>query len=218
MLSCLKCISHKFGRKRRLPELLEILENCRAISDWPFKHEFSHKFGWLIDNLHTRLRVVLLNMADYKTCSDAVDQFKHRFGVETVKKEQLESLFNFVCKKDVFVNLPTGFGKSFIYQIAPMVIQQMGISSNPIIIVVSPLIALMNEEVRYLNSIGISATCLSNIDKSDQKLQSGDYMFVYTSPESLLSDSERRELLSSRVYKDRIFGIVVDEAHCISHW
>ena len=76
----------------------------------------------------------------------------------------------------------------------------------------------MNEQVRYLNSIGISVTCLSNIDKSDQKLQSGDYTFVYTSPGSLLSDGQRRELLSSRVYKDRIFGIVVDKAHCKSHW
>ena len=95
----------------------------------------------------------------------------------------------------------------------------MGISSKSIIVVVSPLIALMNEQISRLNSLGISATCLSSIGKSDQKLKSGDYTFIYTSSESLLSsDGERRELFSSTVYKDHIFGIVVDEAHCISHW
>lgn len=157
-------------------------------------------------------------MAEYGKFLEVIEENKHRFGVEAVKKEQLESLFNFVCKKDVFVNLLTGFGKSFIYQIAPFVIQGMGISSKPIIVVVSPLIALMNEQISYLNSLGISATCLSSICKLDQKLKSGDYRFIYTSPESLLSDGERRELFSSTVYKYRIFGIVVDEAHCISHW
>ena len=157
-------------------------------------------------------------MAEYRKFLDVIGENKHRFGVGAIKKEQLESLFNFVCKKDVFGNLPTDFGKSFIYQIAPFAIQGIGISSKTVIFVVSPLIALMSEQIDYLNCIGISATCLSSIGKWDQKLKSGDYTFIYTSPESLLSDGKRQELFSSTVYKDRIFGIVVDEANCINHW
>ena len=110
----------------------------------------------------------------------------------------------------MFVNLPTGFGKSFIYQ--------MGIRSCPIIVVVSPLVALMQEQVNFLNSLEIPSVCLSKADKHDPKLMSGNYTFVYTSPESLLADGSRRELFSSPVYKERIFGVVVDEAHCITHW
>ena len=157
-------------------------------------------------------------MANYENFLSAVDIAKSRFKVTNVKTEQLEAVFNFISKKDVFVNLPTGFGKSFIYQIAPFVIQQMGLCSSPIIIVISPLVALMQEQVNHLKSLGIKATYLSDKEMSDQKLQSGEYTFVYTSPESLLSDGARRELFSSKEYKDRICGVVVDEAHCISHW
>ena len=58
---------------------------------------------------------------------------KSRFFIDTLKKEQEEALFNFVCKRDVFVNLPTGFGKSLIYQMAPMVVKELGLCINPII-------------------------------------------------------------------------------------
>ena len=136
-------------------------------------------------------------MIDYNKYLNAVDRNKRSFGVEDVKKEQVESLYNFINGKDVFVNLPTGFGKSFIYQMSPFVIEQLGIRSCPIIVVASPLVALMQEQVNFLNSLEISSVCLSKADKHDPKLMSGNYTFVYTSPESLLADGSRRKLFSS---------------------
>lgn len=148
----------------------------------------------------------------------AVSKTKLNFQVDTLKQEQVEALHSFICKKDVFVNLPTGFGKSLIFQMVPLVVKEMGICTNPIVIVVSPLVTLMREQVKYLNERGVSAISLSDGGSNDPKLKAGDYMFVYSSPESLLSNDHVREMLSSPVYKQRVFGVVVDEAHCISHW
>ena len=69
----------------------------------------------------------MASMIDYDKYLNVVDRNKRRFGVEDVKKEQVESLYNFINGKDVFVKLPTGFGNSFIYQMSPFVIEQLGI-------------------------------------------------------------------------------------------
>ena len=157
-------------------------------------------------------------MADFQNFKKVVEDVKSRFFIDTLKKEQEEALFNFVCKRDVFVNLPTGFGKSLIYQMAPMVVKELGLCINPIIIVISPLVSLMQDQVNQLEKQGISAVSLSETSVRDEKLISGHYTFVYSSPESLLSNEAVRELIGSKVYKERVVGVVVDEAHCISHW
>ena len=156
-------------------------------------------------------------MADFQNFKKVVEDVKSRFFIDTLKKEQ-EALFNSVCKRDVFVNLPTGFGKSLIYQMAPMVVKELGLCINPIIIVISPLVSLMQDQVNQLEKQGISAVSLSETSVHDDKLISGHYTFVYPSPESLLSNEAVRELIGSKVYKERVVGVVVDEAHCISHW
>ena len=89
-----------------------------------------------------------------------LEDVKSRFFIDTLKKEQEEALFNFVCKRDVFVNLPTGFGKSLIYQMAPMVMKELGLCINPIIIVISPLVSLMQDQVNQLEKQGLSAVSL----------------------------------------------------------
>ena len=86
------------------------------------------------------------------------------------------------------------------------------------IIVISPLVSLMQDQVNQLEKQGISAVSLSETSVRDDKLISGHYTFVYSSPELLLSNEAVRELIGSKVYKERVVGVVVDEAHCISHW
>ena len=157
-------------------------------------------------------------MADFQSFKRAIEDVKSLFFVDILKKEQEEALFNFVSKKDVFVNLPTGFGKSLIYQMTPMVVKQLGLCMNPIILVISPLVSLMQDQVNQLKNHGISAVSLSESSVKDDKLISGHYSIVYSSPESLLSNEVVRELIGSKVYKERVVGVVVDEAHCISHW
>ena len=157
-------------------------------------------------------------MADYRSFVRAVDKVKQVFGIECMKQQQLEALYKFVCRRDVFVNLPTGFGKSLIYQMAPFVVKECNICENPIVIIVSPLVTLMQDQVTKMRRQGISAISLSEAVLNDDKLTSGCYTLVYSSPESLLNNEHIREIIGSRVYKERVFGIVVDEAHCISHW
>ena len=77
----------------------------------------------------------------------------------------------------------------------------------------------MQDKVNQLEKQGISAVSLSETSVRDDKLISGHYTFVlYSSPESLLSNEAVRELIGSKVYKERVVGVVVNEAHCISHW
>ena len=71
-------------------------------------------------------------MADLQSFKRTVEDVKFLFSVDTLKQEQEEDLFNFVAKRDVFVNLPTGFGKSLNYQMAPMVVKQLGQYISPI--------------------------------------------------------------------------------------
>ena len=121
-----------------------------------------------------------------------------------------------MCRRDVFVNLPTNFGKSLVFQMAPFVVKELNLCENPIIIVVNPLVTLMQDQVTKLRKQGISAISLSEAVVDDDKLKSGCYTIVYSSPESLLNNEHVREVIGS--YKQHVFGIVVDEAHCISHW
>jgi len=78
-------------------------------------------------------------------------------GTFSLKAEKMAALKAFIEKKDVFAVLPMGFGKSLIYQLAPLIDKKMGLSENPVAIVVSLLVALMEEQVREATKLGITA-------------------------------------------------------------
>lgn len=124
-----------------------------------------------------------------------------------------EDIINSVLtQQDTFVLLPTGGGKSVCYQIP-------GIALDGICLVVSPLIALMKDQVQSLTKKGIKAISLDsslNYQDLDRELTNclyGNYKFMYLSPERLQS-----ELVIERLSKLNINFIAVDEAHCISQW
>lgn len=93
-------------------------------------------------------------------------------------------------KKDVFVSLPTGFGKSVIFQALPMVFETFTGKSGHIVIVVSPLLSLNEDQTERLQQVGIS--CVSLRDASTQGeidlVVGGFYSVVYATPESLLKN------------------------------
>lgn len=98
---------------------------------------------------------------DLNLFSRCVKDICHIFQVESLKSGQCDALFNFMQKKDVFVNMPTGSGKSLIFHIAPLAEMWMYShapnakiwTKEPIIIIISPLIALMKDQVKRLNEV-----------------------------------------------------------------
>ncbi|XP_028413088.1 ATP-dependent DNA helicase Q-like SIM [Dendronephthya gigantea] len=143
------------------------------------------------------------------------------FKIPSLYEEQSEALRQFFSKRDVFVSLPTCYGKSLIYQAVPFmadVIYRRS-SGSSIIVVISPLKALMDDQVRYLQKLGVTAVCVT--DEHDDKLVgeiiNGHYTHIYGSPECLLT-STWRGILSSRHIKSSLVCVAVDEAHCISQW
>lgn len=142
----------------------------------------------------------------------ALNLLSQYFGYQKFRPLQQEVITAFTEGNDTLVLMPTGGGKSVCYQIPALM-------KKGTILVISPLIALMKDQVDSLNAMGISATylnsTLSHIEQSAimQNTENGDYNLLYIAPERL-GKKEFREWLK----KINISGIAVDEAHCISQW
>ena len=104
-------------------------------------------------------------------------------------KQVLERSYpgNFIEKTDEFINLPTGFGKSLIYQALPLVCDTVCGTTGDIVVVVSPLVNLMKDQATKLANIGIPAVTLSDISEENMKVvERGAFSVVYGSPEAWL--------------------------------
>lgn len=137
---------------------------------------------------------------------------KKYFGFDNFKGGQESAIDSVLDKKDTLILMPTGGGKSICYQLPAMILPGIAI-------VISPLIALMKDQVDYLNSIGINATFI-NSSLSNEEIQYrlskaaiGEYKLLYIAPERL--DSQYfTEVLNDM----NISLIAIDEAHCVSQW
>lgn len=152
-----------------------------------------------------------------KSFDEAVGTVLDSLGRSFVlKAEQRLALQYFVdMRTDALALLPTGFGKSLIYQLAPLVAQQMGFSPRPVVAVVSPLTALMDDQVKEATSLGISAAQLG--PELERTIKSCRYQLLFGSPEAWLSP-KWQNMLSTSVYWANLVGIVVDEVHLIYKW
>ena len=149
--------------------------------------------------------------------------------LKSKQKEALEAIA--VNKRDCLIVLPTGYGKSLIYQLLPSLCDHLAdekcAENNSIVIVVSPLNAIIDDQLNKLNSIGISCTslrlCGSEVDGCiEESLQSvlkeGKFHIIFVHPEVAVSNRQCRELFLSKLYQENVVAIVVDEAHCIIEW
>jgi len=138
------------------------------------------------------------------------DQLLKRFGFSQFRTGQREVVTAALSGRDVLAVMPTGAGKSLCYQLPALA--EPGLS-----VVVSPLIALMNDQVAGLRRRGVGAAALtSQLSLAEQRaLLSGlrELRLLYLSPERLGDDIVQRALLAVGVAR-----LVVDEAHCISSW
>jgi superfamily II DNA helicase RecQ len=131
--------------------------------------------------------------------------------------------------QDIYLTQPTGSGKILVFQLFPFALeyvqaQQSGVSATGkqtknIVLVVSPLISLMNDQLSKLNELEVSGISLSDINDATtrEKLTKGQFTFVFGSPEAFLS-TVIRQLLKSTTYKERVVGVFVDESHCVAKW
>lgn len=134
--------------------------------------------------------------------------------------EQIESISEFALGKDVFVSLPTGYGKTLCYTLLPRVFDNLrSVENSSIILVVSPLIALMEEQVMSVQSLGISAIYVSDVKSRDrQQIQAGMFQVIFVSPEALFCSTVWRRMLCTDLYRTNLVGFIVDEAHCVKTW
>ncbi len=136
---------------------------------------------------------------------------------------QREALTEFVLnQRYVFVNLPTGSGKSMIYLALSLLFDSMRPDNNHtghVVVVVSPLISLMKDQVSYLRRLGITAVTFSDIENEDlENIEKGNFLVVYGTPEAWLKCERWRKWLTSSVYNLKLCGVAVDEAHVIKQW
>ena len=135
-----------------------------------------------------------------------------------LKPKQEEAVLAFVGGQDVFVSLPTGFGKTLCFAVLPWTFDQLrGEARKSIVIVVSPLNALMESQVKTYREKGISAAFVHSSAEIGS-IEEGLCQLVFFSPESLLCKRRWRELLRSPVYRSNLVGVVIDEAHCVEKW
>ena len=113
------------------------------------------------------------------------------FGVTKLFPEQEKALKAFIDKNDVLLNLLAGFGKSLVFQMAPLVHAGLltcddGFAANPIVLVISPLLNLMEDQTNFLLAQGISAGLIGEDKAANARIENGECCVVSTSPESLL--------------------------------
>jgi superfamily II DNA helicase RecQ len=144
------------------------------------------------------------------------------FNVPELYPEQVEALEKYFSGEHVYVNLPTSFGKSLIFQAVPLIFDAVRFrrKGSSIMVVISPLTSLMEEQISYLNSLGIRAVCITDEskDKLIQDVMQGRYSHVYASPECLLATKKWRGIFASKTFLENLVGVAVDEAHCIHQW
>ncbi|MGZ5545343.1 MAG: DNA helicase RecQ [Limisphaerales bacterium] len=137
---------------------------------------------------------------------------KQYFGFSSFRPLQQEIITDVLTGKDVFALLPTGGGKSLCFHLPALI-------RPGLVLVISPLIALMKDQVDALQAAGVPATFLnSSLDASESrerlhKLRKGEFRLLYVAPERVMLDGFLRDLQEWNVNL-----IAIDEAHCISEW
>jgi len=160
-------------------------------------------------------------MAQQSYLSEARLVLERWFGFSDFRGCQGAVIEQVLAGRNALVIMPTGAGKSLCFQVPALVLAQADSEQlkRPLTIVVSPLIALMKDQVDSLVRRGIAATFInSSLSRSErqqrmQALQAGDYSMLYVTPERF-RNPDFLQVLQNR----RIVLLAVDEAHCISEW
>jgi ATP-dependent DNA helicase RecQ len=160
-----------------------------------------------------------------------------------LKPKQVICLEKIFLGEDILAILPTGYGKSLIYQLLPLILfRKKMLEEDPtrgiisindvttVLLVISPLNSLISDQIRKLLTTGLRVSSLNvsqqattdgfDVDKHSKKeeLASGYYNLLFAHPEAFISCKFGQELANSPSYQKNVCAIVIDEAHCILEW
>lgn len=161
----------------------------------------------------------------YPWSNDVKKALKDRFRLKGFRQNQLEAINATLGGRDAFILMPTGGGKSLCYQLPAIV--QTG-KTKGVTIVISPLLALMHDQVDHLKKLHIQAWLLNGETSDEEKrsLFSGldenrpeqFVQLLYLTPEMITKSSAIQSKLDDLYAKEKLARIVIDEAHCVSQW
>ena len=146
------------------------------------------------------------------TADDKHKVLKTVFGHSSFRSFQEDAVDAILAKKDLMVVLPTGGGKSLCYQLPTLLM-------DGITVVISPLLALMHDQITALRAFGIEADMVSSMQSAEEisssmaKAKASKLKFLYAAPERFKS-----EAFVSFLQSLKINFFVIDEAHCVSEW
>ena len=149
--------------------------------------------------------------------NNSLKNFVHISGLKREQKLCLETVAH---KRDVFGILPTGFGKSLIFQLLPRLLKDLWKRDRACVLVVTPLVSIMKDQVEELIRLGLRAFAIGLGDeKGEKELVAGgfDVDLLYGSPETLSSKQWSKQLKEDVLGK-RTVCLGVDEAHSVSAW
>ena len=153
-----------------------------------------------------------MNDAKNITATTLQQTLERYWGYTSFREGQMAIIQSVMDRRDTLALMPTGGGKSLTYQVPTL-------AREGLCIVVTPLIALMKDQVDRLRRMGISATAIhsgmsyTQIDNALDNCVYGDVKFLYVAPERLATEAFRL-----RVQRMKVSLLAVDEAHCISQW
>ena len=147
----------------------------------------------------------------------------------SIKPQQFQAISNIVKEEDTLCILPTSFGKSLIFQILPAIYSFINNNTiiaadchhnikpplNPIVIVLSPLLSLISDQISCANSSGFGVRAVKLDTQLYDDISSGKYNLVFGTPESWLS-KKWKDMLGSNNFKKNLVCIVVDEVHKVT--
>ena len=142
----------------------------------------------------------------------ATEILRDYFGYDSFRTGQENVISNVLSGEDTLCVMPTGGGKSICFQVPALVMEGT-------VLVISPLISLMKDQVDALHEAGIAAAYINSSLSSEEykdtmdRAEQGEYRLLYVAPERLDSPS-----FTNRLRKIYVPMIAIDEAHCISQW
>eukprot|EP00127_Corallochytrium_limacisporum_P002950 Clim_evm39s143 gene=Clim_evmTU39s143 len=155
--------------------------------------------------------------------SEMVQTLRRVFKMQDFRACQRDAISAALSGRDVFVLMPTGGGKSLCYQLPAV----MSIGCT---IVVSPLLALIDDQVNALRARGIEADYINSTTEYEQKMKiyrslrrsscspQDGLKLLYVTPEGLAAGNQLKSVLSEAAQKGNIARVAIDEAHCVSQW